>query len=478
MIFSSLLFLSVFLPLFLVIYFLLPKKQSIKNNFILLASFMFYAWGEPKFVFILFLITIVDFYLVRKMDSYDNPYLRKLFVSFPILINLGLLSYFKYFNFFIDNVNGIGSIFGFQTMEISKIILPIGISFYTFESITYSVDVYRRVHKPLKNFWDYQVYIIYFPKLIAGPIVRFHEIADQLTNHIYYETYKNRVDGFIRFAIGLGKKVLIANAMSRQADAIFAIDNSQLSTAISWMGALAYTLQIYFDFSGYSDMAIGISKMMGFSLPENFNNPYTSKSVTEFWKRWHITLGSWMRNYLYIPLGGNRVDKFRVYINLFIVFLVSGFWHGAGWNFIFWGAYYGVFLVLEKWLLKKGERSAISNYIGWIYTLVVVIVGWVFFRIENIDSAFQYVKKMFAFEFNNDFVFISQPDFFYLFILAVFFSFFAMNRKLRDFQEKLFSGELSKFSTTLLTAMSIVCVVICLVSLSGGQFNPFIYFKF
>ncbi len=478
MIFSSILFLTVFLPLFLLGYFFLPKKLNFKHIYLLAASFIFYAWGEPKFVFIIFFTTILDFFLVKKMNTYDDPFKRKLFLLFPILLNLGLLCYFKYFNFFIDNLNNVGGIFNLSLINFSKIILPIGISFYTFESITYSVDIYRRVHKPLDKFWEYQMYIIFFPKLIAGPIVRYHEIADQIQNHIKTDNFNNRLNGFIRFCIGLSKKVLIANVVGRQADAIFSINTDQLSTPVAWIGALAYTLQIYFDFSGYSDMAIGISKILGFKLPENFDNPYISKSVTEFWKRWHITLGSWMRNYLYIPLGGNRVAKGMVLINLFIVFVLSGLWHGAGWNFILWGVYYGLFLVIERIFIRNKNPKGLIAYVGWIYTFIIVVVGWVLFRVENIDAAFIYIYKMFSFNFSNEYVFISKPDFYFVFVIGILISFSTLNLKIRRFQEKLFGGLINKKQIVIFSILGLASYIICLMSLSGGQFNPFIYFKF
>jgi len=478
MIFSSTLFLTIFLPLFLIGYFLLPKKLNVKHVYLLAASFLFYAWGEPRFVFILFFTTIIDFILVRKMDSYEDPVKRKLWLALPIIMNLGLLCYFKYVNFFIDNVNAVFGTTDSAFMTFNKIILPIGISFYTFESITYSVDVYRRVHKPLKKFWEYQMYIIFFPKLIAGPIVRYHEIADQLQTHIYNDGFRNRVNGFIRFCIGLAKKVLIANVMSREADAIFALDESHLNTTLSWIGAIAYTMQIYFDFSGYSDMAIGISQILGFKIPENFNNPYTSKSVTEFWKRWHITLGKWMKNYLYIPLGGNRVGQFHVLLNLFIVFVLSGLWHGAGWNFIFWGVYYGFFLVMERLLVRKKNQTGIVSWLGWIYTFIVVVVGWVFFRLENIGDAFSYVQTMFAFDFNVRYLFVDQADFYFILAVGLFFSFCTLNSKIRKFQEQLFEGNLSKAMTFVFAVGGVAAFFLSLISISGGQFNPFIYFKF
>ncbi|HPB54143.1 MAG TPA: MBOAT family O-acyltransferase, partial [Saprospiraceae bacterium] len=309
MVFSSIVFVLYFLPVFLVLYFIIDRRY--KNVLILVSSILFYAWGAPKFIFVILGTTLLDFILVHYMDRMDTDWKRKVMLSISIVVNLGLLVYFKYSNFFIENINLFLSGLGFNEVAWTKLVLPIGISFYTFETITYVVDVYRRIHRPLTNFWDYQLYIILFPKLIAGPIVRYHEIADQITDRSANENNENRLTGFYRFVIGLSKKVLIANQMGAQADMIFSQDYHQLSMMHAWVGILAYTFQIYFDFSGYSDMAIGIGRMMGFRLPENFNSPYTSGSITEFWRRWHITLGKWMRNYLYIPLGGNRISSGR-----------------------------------------------------------------------------------------------------------------------------------------------------------------------
>lgn len=350
MVFSSIIFLLAFFPAFLITYYLADKK--FKNLVILVFSIFFYSWGAPKFIFVILGTTFLDFHLVKWMSMTKSQLSRRLMLSLSVSVNLGLLFYFKYSNFFIENVNEILSVFGDKHIQWTKLVLPIGISFYTFETITYVVDVYRRVHKPLHNFWDYQTYIILFPKLIAGPIIRYHDLADQITDRSANETIDNRLTGFYRFIIGLAKKVLIANQMGLQADTIFAMDYSTIDSTTAWVGILAYTFQIYFDFSGYSDMAIGIGKMIGFKFPENFNSPYVSQSITEFWRRWHMTLGAWMRNYLYIPLGGNRVSsKARLYFNLWFVFLASGLWHGASWSFVIWGAYHGLFLVLERGFL-------------------------------------------------------------------------------------------------------------------------------
>jgi alginate O-acetyltransferase complex protein AlgI len=327
-------------------------------------------------------------------------------------------------------VNAVLSLFGDKQIHWTKLILPIGISFYTFETITYVVDVYRSIHKPLTKFWDYQLYIILFPKLIAGPIIRYHDLADQITYRV--ESIDDKLIGFYRFALGLGKKVLIANHMGIVADEIFGSNYLELNTLSAWVGSLAYTFQIYFDFSGYSDMAIGLGKMMGFKFPENFNNPYISRSITEFWRRWHITLGSWMKNYLYIPLGGNQVTTQRLYFNLWLVFLASGLWHGASWSFIFWGAFHGFFLVLERaffsnFLKKIGMLPSI------FITFLIVNFGWVFFRIEKISDAFVFIKRMFVLDFNFENSF--SNEFITYLVIAIFFSFFVITKFTQKIQD-------------------------------------------
>lgn len=443
----------------------------------MIASFLFYGWGEPRFVLAVFVTTILDFLLVRMMDKSSDPSKRKLFLILSLSVNVGLLFYFKYFNFFIDNTSSLLSVFGSEGIHMAKIILPIGISFFTFESITYAVDVYRRVHKPLENFWEYQMYIIFFPKLIAGPIVRYHDIADQINGHVNNETYDNKLSGFIRFTIGLAKKVFIANPMGHQADAIFNADIDLINTPLAWIGVIAYTFQIYFDFSGYSDMAIGIARILGFRIHENFNNPYISQSITEFWRRWHITLGLWMKNYLYIPLGGNRVTRSRLLFNLFLVFLVSGFWHGASWNFIFWGMYHGFFLVIERILAWKNIHSKIKP-LNVLYSFLVVAIGWIFFRTENFDHAFAIVKKMCEFNMNYSFAFLLDPGFWFWFVVAGLFSFIALIPAVRTFQERILLGSLKQNEYLIYTAAAAFVYFAGVVYLSGGGFNPFIYFKF
>lgn len=473
MVFSSIVFLLYFLPAFLITYYIVDKK--FKNIVILLFSILFYSWGAPRFIFVILGTTFIDFHLVKLMSSTKKEIHRKLMLTLSVSINLGLLFYFKYSNFFIENVNAVLSVVGFNQIQWTKLILPIGISFYTFETITYVVDVYRRVHKPLHNFWDYQLYIILFPKLIAGPIIRYHDLADQITDRSQNESYENRLTGFYRFIIGLSKKVLIANHMGQQADLIFSMNFANLDSGTAWIGIIAYTFQIYFDFSGYSDMAIGLAKMIGFKFPENFNNPYISQSITEFWRRWHISLGAWMRNYLYIPLGGNRVSKYRLYFNLWFVFLASGLWHGASWSFVIWGAYHGIFLVLERsFFLKVLEK--IGKFPSTILTFIIVVIGWVFFRVEKVGDAFTFIKRMFSFDFKG--VPSLGVEFYTFLFIAVFFAFFTYTNKGKSIQDNIYFNTYPKRRHVAVAAIALLLLMLSISSITSFGFNPFIYFRF
>ncbi len=475
MVFSSITFLVYFLPIFLLAYHLTPNK--FKNACILIFSIVFYAWGGPKFIFVILGTTFVDFFLVKQMAQSKSESTKKQLLIISLVLNLGLLFYFKYSNFFIDNINGLMSLAGVKEIAWLKIVLPIGISFYTFESVTYVVDVYRGIHKPLKNFWHYQTYILLFPKLIAGPIVRYHDIADQITDREKNYTAEVKLSGFYTFCIGLAKKVIIANTIGSQADDVFKLDLQHIDSAAAWVGAIAYTFQIYFDFSGYSDMAIGLCKIMGIRLPENFNNPYLSSSITEFWRRWHITLGSWMKNYLYIPLGGNKVDSnFKLYRNLFIVFLLSGLWHGASWNFIIWGAFHGLFLVLERLFLLNIYNKT-GKILSTTLTFLIVIVGWVYFRAENLTQANHFIKSMFSFHF-TDGKFALHNDFYFSMSLAIFFSFFAFIPFTKNIQAKVYGENQSTISNTFMMGISILLFYISLSYIAALDFNPFIYFRF
>lgn len=473
MIFSSTLFLLYFLPIFLLVYHLVGKR--FKNYTILLASIFFYSWGAPKFVFVILGTTIVDFYIVKKMFESEVQKHRKWLLIVSIIINLGLLAYFKYANFFVENLNEVLGSFGFTQLSWTSVALPIGISFYTFQTLTYSVDVYRKIHAPLQKATDYLLYIMSFPQMIAGPIVRFNSIADQIVAR--KEIIDDKLIGFYRFCIGLAKKVLIANVMAEQADLIFNSDLSNLSTQNAWLGILAYTFQIYFDFSGYSDMAIGLGKMIGFRFPENFNSPYISKSISEFWRRWHITLGNFMRDYLYIPLGGNRVDsKYRLFFNLWIVFLLSGLWHGASWNYVIWGGFHGLFLILDrifllKLLQKAGKIPAIA------FTFFIVMIGWVIFRLENLTDVKTYLIKMFSMDFQTDLNNI--PSFFGMLIFAILFSFLAAFQKGAKLEAYFFERDTYPLHVYFFFfVLSFVLFFLSISSIVSSDFNPFIYFRF
>lgn len=463
-----------FLPIFLLVYNLIDKK--FKNYFILLASIVFYAWGASDFIIILVLSTIIDFYIVKALYESPKKKRKQLLLFCSIFMNVGLLAYFKYANFFIDNVNQFLGALNVSVIGWTNVLLPIGISFYTFQTLTYSIDVYRGVHKPLEKLSNYLLYIMSFPQMIAGPIVRFNLIADEIIDR--KETIDDKLQGFIRFCIGLGKKVLIANVVGEQADLIMNQPVENITFISSWIGILAYTFQIYFDFAGYSDMAIGLGKMMGFSFPENFNNPYTSKSITEFWRRWHMTLGQWMRDYLYIPLGGNRVDsKTRLYFNLWFVFLVSGLWHGASWNFVIWGAFHGFFLILDKIFLLQ-VLNKIGGFFSTIITFIIVVVGWVFFRLEKFDDAINYIKKMFSFNTEMAFENISN-EFISIAILAFIFSFVTASKFGKKLETLIYYNQQpTLFWYGKMILVSLVLLVLSISAITAEGFNPFIYFRF
>ncbi len=473
MVFSSNIFLFYFLPIFLGLYFLADTKY--KNYVALFASIFFYAWGAPKFIFVVMGSILADFYLVQQMyKSVDVK--KRVYLVISVILNLGLLAYFKYANFFVDNLSSVFGLLGGGDFQLAKIALPIGISFFTFQKFTYTIDVYRGKHKPLERVSDLFLYILLFPQLIAGPIVRYSEIADQLTDRSKNETVENRLTGFYRFIIGLSKKVLIANVMGAEADKIFAMDPNIISSGAAWIGVLAYTFQIFFDFSGYSDMAIGIGKMIGFKFPENFNNPYVSRSISEFWRRWHMTLGRWMKDYLYIPLGGSKVNsKWRLYFNLWFVFLISGLWHGASWTFVAWGAFHGMFLILDrlflvKFLDKTGKIPSV------IFTFLVTVVGWVIFRSVSMHFAFDYLSKMFTFKAGE----LVRPDleFWTIFALAVLFSFFTLFKPGIKIEQKVFYKDYKVSGYLVMAIVSLILLALSVASITSSGFNPFIYFRF
>ncbi|HOE03961.1 MAG TPA: MBOAT family O-acyltransferase [Bacteroidales bacterium] len=473
MVFSSSIFLLYFFPVFLVLYYLADKR--FKNPIALVASIIFYAWGAPSFIFVVLGSVFLDFYIVKAMYT-ASPGARRWLLTATIILNIGMLVYFKYMNFFVENFNVVLSAFGAGALHWTKIALPIGISFFTFQKFTYSIDVFRGKHKPLDNPWDLCLYILLFPQLIAGPIVRYHEVADQIRDRSANETIDNRLLGFYRFVIGLAKKVLIANVMGAEADRIFAMQPADMSSATAWVGILAYTFQIYFDFSGYSDMAIGIGRMIGFKFPENFNNPYISRSITEFWRRWHMTLGRWMRDYLYIPLGGNRVSaQWRLYFNLWVVFLISGLWHGASWTFVVWGAYHGLFLILDRlFLLKFFEK--IGKLPSTLITFLLAIIGWVFFRSVDLQYAFDFIGRMFAFDFGGMEYF--DREFWAMLAIAAAFSFLTAFRFGLNIEKRILYSNYTTAGYFIMALVVIVLLIICLASITASGFNPFIYFRF
>jgi alginate O-acetyltransferase complex protein AlgI len=395
MLFNSPIFLLVFIPIFFVTYFAV-RGIHLRNIVIVLFSIAFFAWGDPIFVWYVIAGTYIDYLIIKHILTNPNcgERIRVSGIIFAILINISALIFFKYANFFIDQINPLLKILDKEKPSWYGIALPLGISFIAFHKISFVIDLFKKRTSPPATFIDALLYILFFPQLIAGPIIRYHEISKQIRNRTHGS--EKFIYGFFRFALGLGKKTLIADPVGDIANTIFSMAPETMPSHFAWIGVIAYTIQIYFDFSGYSDMAIGLGKVVGFRFPENFNQPYTSKSITEFWNRWHITLSNWMRLYLYIPLGGNRVRTWRNYINLWIVFLISGFWHGAAWNFILWGAYHGFFLTLEKLYKGRGLIFPIPRVLKQFITFIIIINSWVLFRSESIDYAMHFFGRMYG----------------------------------------------------------------------------------
>lgn len=471
MVFSSITFILYFLPIFLIAYFVTPKK--FRNYTLLLFSLVFYAYGAPDFIFLLVGSCIVNFFLVKWMASVDAGKKKKIICAASIFISLSLLLYFKYANFFVENINALLGLAHREPIPWMKVALPIGISFFTFQSITYTIDVYRGTSLPSKKLTDYVLYIMMFPQLIAGPIVKYNSVAQQLVERKV--TTEDFATGFYRFVIGLAKKVLIANTLAENADAIFGMNYADLSSGTAWIGILSYTLQIYFDFSGYSDMAIGLGKMMGFRFPENFNDPYISRSITEFWRRWHMTLGGFMKEYLYIPLGGNRCSKARMYLNLGIVFLCSGFWHGAAWNFVLWGVFHGFFIIMDRIFLLDVLKK-IGRIPSVILTFFVVNLGWVLFRVEDLGSLGSYYQALFA--FRDGAAFSCDAHFWVVFALALVFSFITLFAKGQKLQDLVFADNYTVKRSLIMFVVMAVLFILSVGALFVVGFNPFIYFRF
>lgn len=473
MVFSSSVFLFYFLPIFLLLYYVINAKY--KNLTALIFSVFFYAWGAPELVYMVLGSLLVDYFIVKALSKSDKN--KRLLLLGSVILNIGMLVYFKYANFLVDNVNSIITSFGGSPAKWTEVVLPIGISFFTFQKLSYTVDVYRGDSKSLKSFVDYAMYILLFPQLIAGPIVRYNEIENQITDRSANETWDNRFAGFFRFIIGLSKKLLIANVLGAKVDEIFSLETAQISTSQAWIGIVAYSFQIYYDFSGYSDMAIGIGNMIGFKFPENFNNPYISTNITEFWKRWHMTLSRWMRDYLYIPLGGSRVNsKARLFFNLWIVFFISGLWHGAAWNFAVWGIFHGVFLILDRLFLIKFTEK-IGKYPSIILTYFITLIGWVIFRSETLTYAFEFMEKMFSFTSADSFVYFDYKFWTFLFI-GLGFAFITMFKSGLKLEKLVFYTDIKKSGVIPVMIISVILLFFCACTISLGGFNPFIYFRF
>ncbi len=473
MVFSSLYFLLSFLPVFLLFYYLSPVRW--KNAVALLASLYFYAWGAPSFIFIIFTSLIIDYYLVQ-LTALSEGRKRRRLLALTIILDVGILAVSKYLNFAVENLNMVAALFGSEGIRMARIALPIGISFITFQKISYVLDCYHGRARPLDNFFDYALYILLFPQLIAGPIVRFNEVALQLPAANRKLSSEILLEGLLRFLIGLSKKVLLANTLGEVVDAAFALPAGELGMLSSWVVIVAYAFQIYFDFSGYSDMAIGLALMMGFRFPENFNFPYISQSITEFWRRWHITLSRWMRDYLYIPLGGNRVSTARLYVNLSTVFLLSGLWHGAAWNFVIWGGYHGLFLILDRlglrgWLHRLGKAPAV------LLTFLTVLIGWVFFRSPSLAHSTAYLGQMFSFQGMEMTVFTSHR-FWFILALGALFSFVGVSQIIEGRASRWHenTGPMGQLAFKL--SCSLLLGWFCLAEIYASGFNPFIYFKF
>ncbi|HAG68778.1 MAG TPA: membrane-bound O-acyltransferase family protein [Lachnospiraceae bacterium] len=477
MVFSSVIFLCFFLPVMIAGYYILPRKLS--NLFLVLGSLFFYAWGGPEYIFIM-LASIAGNYVFglligRSRDDEGSRSLsiRRVVLIASVLYNLGILFYFKYFTFILTTIHDITG----KEFYIPETVLPIGISFYTFQGMSYVIDVYRQPSLVQKNPLNLALYISMFPQLIAGPIVRYTDIRDRLPASGRRTDAHSFALGIERFIIGLSKKAILANSIGEVADRIFSSEVQYLGVMVAWLGAVCYTLQIYYDFSGYSDMAIGLGKIFGFDFMENFNYPYISTSIRDFWRRWHISLSSWFRDYLYIPLGGNR--KGNVYLNLIIVFIATGIWHGAAWGFVIWGLWHGLFSLAERFVTNRAPAFKLPAPVGWLYTMLVVILGWVLFKLEELPKALSYIGAMFGIDGE---AYVAFSPRFYLdnrmivIILAAILAMIPWKNILagRAFIPA-FAGKL------LMPAKRILLVILLLLSMMfvvNSTYNPFIYFRF
>lgn len=468
MVFSSVVFLYIFLPIMLLVYFIVPKK--FKNAVMIIASLIFFAWGEIRYIFIMLILAVMDYFCGKKIDKYfDNKKKKRLYLGIDVGVNLLILFFFKYADFIISNIN---LITGFN-IPLLNIPLPIGVSFNTFQSLSYIIDVYRGTVKCEKSFYNYLTYTTLFPQIIAGPIVRYETVDEELVDKKI--SMNNFTKGMKRFIIGLGKKVLIANNVGKLWSIIESGSYITLSPALAWLGLVAFALQIYFDFSGYSDMAIGLANIFGMNFDENFNYPHISKSITEFWRRWHITLSSWFKDYIYIPLGGNRKGLAKQIRNILIVWFLTGAWHGASWNFILWGLYFGVILILEKmFLLKFLEKiPAIFRH---IYTIFLVLISWLIFAFEDLGKIGEYFKALFNFNYSYSY---NSEGIYYLknyaiiIIIGIILSTPIITKLLKKMETK------NKLLPSLITSFIYIAIFIFSTSyLVSDSFNPFLYFRF
>lgn len=473
MLFSSITFLYYFLPIIIVLYFLVPAQ--LKNLVLLIASLIFYGWGEPQYLSIMLISIAANYVLGLLIEKSPNPILKKLWLTASAVFSLSLLGYFKYADFFIENMNKLTG----SSFPLFKIALPIGISFYTFQLLSYTIDVYHGDTPAQRNIIHLAAYVSLFPQLIAGPIVRYSDIAAQLKERNH--TIPMISEGIRRFIFGLGKKVLLANALGKLCDIFH--NSNDLSVLFYWIYAVSFTLQIYFDFSGYSDMAIGLGKMFGFDFLKNFNYPYISSSITEFWRRWHISLGSWFRDYVYIPLGGNRVSRPRWFFNIFVVWMLTGLWHGAAWNFIVWGLFFAIFLVIEKiWLLdqfKLWKDKKLLRIFPHIYVLFIVTISFVIFNAGDIAHAYTDLSGMFGLQ--AELPLLSTESIYYFRSYLVIFTFAAIGATplLQKLIAKLRSYHAGKFLTDLIEPFFLAAILLFVTAyLVDGSFNPFLYFRF
>lgn len=468
MLFSSFTFLGWFLPILILIYFVVRKftKNIFYQNLVLcFFSFLFYSWGEPLYILLMILSIVVNYYIAILIDKKVN---NKKYLILAIIFNILSIGFFKYFGFFVENLNVIFKL----NLNNPNIPLPIGISFYTFQIMSYVIDVFRKRVKAQRNIITLSTYVALFPQLIAGPIVRYKDVETELENRTI--NYDDVIAGIKRFVLGLAKKVIIANNVALVCDTIYSSDSLSNNTIFLWIAIIAYTLQIYFDFSGYSDMAIGLGKIFGFHFLENFNYPYIAKNITDFWNRWHMSLSSWFKDYLYIPLGGNRVSKLKFIRNIFIVWFLTGLWHGASWNFVLWGLYYALFLLLEKTLLKN-ILEKIPNFIKHIYTLLIVIFGWLIFRIENMNDLFKYFLRMFNYKNENFLELILENTNLIISFVYMIIGIILSTQLMKKFNEKLNKYTWWKYVSIFL---SYLLLGICVVYLLSSTYNPFIYFRF